>query len=122
MKAYLLLLAFLTVAASQAAAQGGYISPNSHGEGCAVRSVTAVLERISPEGHLVLDVKGDIMAAKTTERTRYRIPGYTKKELRKGALVHLKPKTRARMRICQTTGEVLDMRVLDVPKERPTKP
>ncbi len=122
MKAYFLVLAFLTVAASQAAPQGGYVTPNSHGEGCAIRSVTAVLEKISPEGHLVLDVKGDFMAAKTTERTRYRIPGYTKKELRKGAAVHLKPKSRARMRICESTGEVLDMRVLELPKERPAKP
>lgn len=93
-------------------------SPPRIPEGCPLRSVNeGLLERISPEGHLVFRYKGQLMVAKTTSETRYRIPGYTKRQLHAGQLIKLQPGTRAKMRICERTGEVVEMKILELGKQ-----
>jgi hypothetical protein len=85
--------------------------------GCPLRDVKATIEKISPQGEMVLDVKGELMVAKLTDQTRYVIPGYDKKELHKGVAIRLPAKTQARLRICLTNGEVEHMKVLSQPKK-----
>jgi len=87
-------------------------------ESCPLRSVNdGMLERISPDGHLVFRYKGELMVGKTTSETRYRIPGYSKRQLHAGQLVKLQPGTRAKMRICERTGEVVEMKILEMGKK-----
>ena len=116
-------LALLVFTATLATAQfsGPGATPGSRPpETCPLRWVkNAQLERISDEGHLVFRSKGELMVAKTTSETRYQIPGYSKRQLHAGALVKLKPGTRARMRICERTGEVVEMKILELPKSAP---
>lgn len=118
-----LVFAVLTAAAvapaqtqSGTARSGGYTPPNDFEFACPMRAVTAVLKTISPEGHLTFESKGRLMVAKATDETLFRIPGYSKQELKEGALVKLQPNARAKMRICERNGLVYEMKVLDQPR------
>lgn len=110
----LLLLAF----PAMAQLMGPDGAPPRPPESCPLRSVNdGMLERISPDGHLVFRYKGELMVGKTTSETRYRIPGYSKRQLHAGQLVKLQPGTRAKMRICERTGEVVEMKILEMGKK-----
>jgi len=114
------LLATALLLTLPAAAQIGGTGPEPARppESCPLRSIpNGLLERISPEGHLVFYSKGQLMVAKTTSETRYTIPGYTKRQLHAGQMVKLQPGTRAKMRICERTGEVVEMKVLEMGKK-----
>ena len=93
---------FLVAALPATAQYGDYRSPNDFEFACPMRAVTAVLKTISPEGHLTFESKGQLMVAKTTEETLFRIPGYSKDELKAGALVKLKAGSKAKMRFCSS--------------------
>lgn len=110
----------MILAATPARPQGaeqGYIPPGPQ-DGCPSHNVKALIERISPQGEMILRVKGELMVAKITNDTRYRIPGYKQKTLSMGVAVQLPANTEARLRICHTNGEVLFMRVLSLPKNK----
>lgn len=86
--------------------------------GCPLRAVKARIEKVSPQGELVLDAKGRLMVAKITDETRFDIPGYDRKQLRKGANVSLAPDTEVRARICERNGEVYHLKVLSDAKKK----
>lgn len=110
----LLLAAFL--AASTLSAQ--YVPPGMQLEGCPLRSVDATIQTISPQGQLTLDDKGKLVVAQITSETRYLIPGYDKKQIQEGLTVRFPPGTRAKFRICERNGEVVDMKVIEDKKKK----
>lgn len=117
----LALLFWMPVSAQQPNVSGGTPGVERPGPqaGCPLRAVKARIEKISPQGELVLAVKGRFMPARLTSETRYDIPGYSRKALREGTDVKLEPDTEARLRICEWNGEVYHLKVLpDGKKEK----
>lgn len=98
-----------------------YVRPGPQLEGCPLRSVDATIQTISPQGQLTLDSKGELIVAQITTETRYQIPGYDKKQIQEGLTVKFPPGTRAKFRICQSNGDVVDMKVLQDKKQKKKK-
>jgi hypothetical protein len=98
-----------------------YVRPGPQMEGCPLRAVEATIQTISPQGQLTLDSKGELIVAQITSETRYQIPGYDKKEIQEAPTVKFPPGTRAKFRICQSNGEVMDMKVLEDKKNKKKK-
>lgn len=110
-------LALLLLAGASLSAQ--YKRPGMDLEsGCPLRAVEATIKTISPQGQLTLDSKGELIVAQITSETRYRIPGYDKKQIQEGLTVKFPPGTRAKLRICQSNGEVVDMKVIEDKKKK----
>ncbi len=109
-----LLLATLFVAALPAQ----YTRPGMQLEGCPLRAVDGRIQTISPQGQLTLDHKGELIVAQITDQTRFLIPGYDKKQIQEGLTVRFPPGTRAKFRICQRNGEVVDMKVVEDKKKK----
>ena len=103
---YLFLLAWFA-----AALPGQYTRPGMQLEGCPLRAVDAKIQTISPQGQLTLDSKGELLVAQITSETRFLIPGYDKKQIQEGLTVRFPPGTRAKFRICERNGQVVDMKV-----------
>lgn len=103
-------------AASTLSAQ--YAPPGMQLEGCPLRAVDATIQTISPQGQLTLDDKGKLVVAQITSETRFLIPGYDRKQIQEGLTVRFPPGTRAKLRICERNGEVIDMKVVEDKKEK----
>jgi len=109
-------LALLLLAAALPAQ---YTRPGMNIEGgCPLRAVDAKSQTISPQGQLTLDSKGELIVAPLTPDTRYRIPGYEKDQIQEGLTVKFPPGTRAKCRICQRNGDVVDMKVIEDKKKK----
>ena len=123
-----LTLAFgLALAAGTLGAQLG-APPTSHAQqeaygmtGCPLRSVKAKIEKIGPNGGLVLRTlkKNDVMAAIVTDDTLLRIPGYSQDDLDRGQLIKLAVDTPAKIQICELNGQIYELRLLEEPKTKP---
>ena len=113
-------LAFAILLATSLSAQ--YQRPGMDLEsGCPLRAVDAKIRTISPQGQLTLDSKGELIVAQITPETRYLIPGYDKKQVQEGLTVTFPPGTRAKFRICQRTGEVIDLKLIGDKKKKKKK-
>ena len=112
---------FVLAALAAASVSGQYVPPGMQLDGCPLRAVDATIKTISPQGQLTLDSKGELIVAQITSETRYRIPGYDKKQIQEGLTVKFPPGTRAKFRICQRNGEVMDMKVVADKKKRKGK-
>jgi len=126
MRRALTMMTGLLLAVGSLAAQGGG-PPRSHAEkeafgitGCPLRSVKATVEKIGPNGGLVLRTKkNDVMAALVTGETLLRIPGYSQDDLDRGQLIRLSVGTPAKLQICERDGTVYELKLLEKPKSRP---
>ena len=87
-------------------------------EGCPLRAVDGTIQTISPQGQLTIDSKGKLVVAQITSETRYQIPGYDKKQIQEGLSVKFPPGSRAKFRICERNGEVIDMKLLEDKKKK----
>ena len=95
-----------------------YVPPGMQLEGCPLRSVDATIQTISPQGQLTLQDKSQLVVAQITSDTRFLIPGYDKKQIQEGLTVRFPPGTRAKFRICERNGEVIDMKVVEDKKRK----
>ena len=87
-------------------------------EGCPLRAVDGTIQTISPQGQLTIDSKGELVVGQITSETRFLIPGYDKKQIPEGVSVKFPPGTRAKFRICERNGEVVDMKVVTDKKSK----
>lgn len=101
----------LLLAASGASAQ--YLPPGPQTNGCPLLAVEARIDTISPRGEMVLtEVKrGELVVARITEETHYRLPGYSAKQIKEAHSVTFPKGTVAKFLICSLNGDVVDMKV-----------
>ncbi|MBI1352894.1 MAG: hypothetical protein GC160_01010 [Acidobacteria bacterium] len=95
------------------AAWGQYQPPGPQINGCPLRAVDAVIESISPKGEMVLNERGETIVGRITTETRYRISGYSQKQIQEAPSIQFPPGTRAKFLICEANGDVIDMKVVE---------
>jgi hypothetical protein len=101
---------------------GQYVPPGPQLEsGCPLRAVDGIIHTISPQGQLTIDSKGQLFVGQITSETRYQIPGYDKKQIQEGPSVKFPPGTRAKFRICERTGEIVEMKVVRDKKKKDSR-
>ena len=90
-----------------------YMPPGPQINGCPLRAVDAVIDSISPRGEMVLDENGEIVVARITTETRYRISGYSQKQIQEAPTIQFPAGTRGKFLICDLNGDVVDMKVVE---------
>lgn len=106
-----LLAPLLLLTASAASAQ--YQPPGPQTNGCPLLAVEARIDTISPKGEMVLTEvkKGELVVARITEETHFRLPGYSPKQIKEAPSVTFPQGTVAKFLICSLNGDVVDMKV-----------
>ncbi len=106
-----LLAPLLLLSATSASAQ--YQPPGPQTNGCPLMAVEARIDTISPKGEMVLTEvkKGELVVARITEDTHFRLPGYSPKQIKEAPSVTFPQGTVAKFLICSLNGDVVDMKV-----------
>jgi hypothetical protein len=96
-----------------AAAPGQYLPPGPQTNGCPLLAIEARIDTISPKGEMVMtDLKnGELVVARITDETHYRIQGYSPKQIKEAPSVTFPQGTTAKFLICSMNGDVVDMKV-----------
>ena len=96
--------------ATTAAAQ--YLPPGPQTNGCPLLALEARIDTISPKGEMVMTdmKKGELVVARITDETHYRIQGYSPKQIKEAPSVTFPKGTTAKFLICSLNGDVVDMK------------
>ncbi len=94
------------------AASGQYMPPGPQTNGCPLLATEARIDTISPKGEMVMtDIKnGELIVARITEDTHFRLQGYSPKQIKEAPSVTFPSGTVAKFLICSLNGDVVDMK------------
>lgn len=106
------ILPLLTISMA-AASSAQYMPPGPQTNGCPLMAVEARIDTISPKGEMVMtDVKkGELVVARITADTHFRIPGYSPKQIKEAPSVTFPQGTVAKFLICSLNGDVVDLKI-----------
>ncbi len=122
-------LAFFTVCLAVGMASGtlpiggGIGAGGAYGSG-AQGCPTAILEGtvssidVDNQKFILVDRKDDAFGVVVNEKTRYRIPGYKKNDLKADGLGKLPVERQAKIRYCVDSGDVLEVKVKKLKKKK----
>ena len=100
-----------------AGAGGAY---GSGARGCPTTTLEGTVSSVDAANQKFVLVTNKEMAfgVVVNEKTRYRIPGYKKKDLKAGGLGKLPLERRAKIRYCADSGDVLEVKVKKLKKKK----
>ena len=103
--------------AGGAGAVGAY---GSGAQGCPTVTIEGTVWSIdlANQKFVLVTNKEEAVEVPVNEKTRYRIPGYKKKDLKADGLGKLPVERRAKVRYCFDNGDVLEVKVKKLKKKR----
>ena len=100
-----------------AAGIGGY---GSGPQGCPTATIEGTVSSVdlANQKFTLVTNKEEAFGVVVNEKTKYRIPGYKKKDLKADALGKLPVQRQAKIRYCADNGDVLEVKIKKLKKKR----